>query len=241
MDITTPIHLELVRVPAGEFLMGSDSKTDQDASDDEQPQYRLSLPEFFIGKYPITNAQYAGFVTATHRKAPQHWEKGIIPSGKAEHPVGNVSWDDAADFCRWLSGATHRSFRLPSEAEWEKAARGSDGRIFPWGNPLPDEKRCNFGSKVGDTTPVGEYPDGVSPCGALDMAGNVWEWTGSIFKSYPYQPNDGREDPGSGAARVVRGGAYFDDEWLVRCAFRHYFDSLSVHRVIGFRVVSPGS
>ena len=118
----------------------------------------------------------------------------------------NVSWDDAVDFCRWLSEATHRSFRLPSEAEWEKAARGSDGRIYPWGNQAPDEKRCNFGTKVGDTTPVGKYPDGASPCGALDMAGNVWEWTGSIYKPYPYAPDDGREDPGSTAGACVARG-----------------------------------
>ena len=168
----------------------------------------LSLPEFYIGKVPVTNAQYAGFVKATRRKAPDHWEKGAIPAGKAEHPVVNVSWEDAVAFCRWLSEATRRSFRLPSEAEWEKAARGADGRIYPWGNQAPDEKRCNFGMKIGDTTPVGKYPDGASPCGALDMAGNVWEWTGSIFKPYPYAPDDGREDPGSRAQRVLRGGSF---------------------------------
>ena len=100
----------------------------------------MSLPEFFIGKYPITNAQYAGFVKATRRKAPERWQNGALPASKAEHPVVNVTWDDAADFCRWLSEATGRSFRLPSEAEWEKAARGSDGRIYPWGSQAPDEE-----------------------------------------------------------------------------------------------------
>ena len=212
-------------VPAGEFLMGSDPKVDKDACDDEQPQHQLFLPEFYIGKVPVTNAQYAGFVKATHRKAPDHWEKGAIPAGKAEHPVVNVSWQDAVDFCRWLSEATRRSFRLPSEAEWEKAARGTDGRIYPWGNQAPDEKRCNFGMKVGDTTPVGKYPDGASPCGALDMAGNVWEWTSSVYKPYPYAPNDGREDPGSRAARVLRGRLVHRlSAGCVRCACRYCYD-----------------
>ena len=115
----------------------------------------------------------------------------------------NVAWDDAVAFCRWLSKATHRSFRLPSEAEWENAARGSDGRLYPWGNQAPDEKRCNFGETVGDTTPVGKYPDGVSPCGALDMAGNVWEWTGSLKQPYPYQEQDGRNSLDADGARAL--------------------------------------
>jgi hypothetical protein len=134
LSITAPIHLELVRVPAGEFLMGSDPRVDKETEREERPQHKLFLPEFFIGKYPVTNAQYAGFVEATRRKAPAHWEKGAIPAGKVEHPVVNVSWKDAVHFCRWLSDAKRTSFWLPSEAEWEKAARGADGRIYPWGN-----------------------------------------------------------------------------------------------------------
>ena len=222
LTIESPVRPELVLVPAGEFLMGSDPRVDRDASGDEQPQHRLSLPEFYIGKVPVTNAQYAGFVQATRRKAPEGWRNEAFPAGKAEHPVVNVTWRDAVDYCRWLSEAMRRSFRLPSEAEWEKAARGSDGRIYPWGSQAPDEKRCNFGMKIGDTTPVGNYADGSSPCGALDMAGNVWEWMSSAYKPYPYDPNDGREDPGSGAARVVRGGSYVTDVWDVRCASRDY-------------------
>ena len=182
LTIKAPIWLELVLVPAGEFLMGSDPNVDPQAFAAEQPQHRLSLPEFYIGKVPVTNAQYAGFVMATNRKMPVDWAKGALPAGKAEHPVVNVSWNDAADFCRWLSEETHRSFRLPSEAEWEKAARGSDGRIYPWGNQPPDETLCNFGKRFGDTTPVGKYPNGASPCGALDLAGNIWEWTSSAYK-----------------------------------------------------------
>jgi len=115
LTITLPIHLELVQVPAGEFLMGSDPRVDKQAAGDEQPQHKLLLPEFFIGKVPVTNAQYASFVKAANRKAPTHWEKDVLPAGKAEHPVVNVSWQDAVDFCRWLSEATRRSFLLASE------------------------------------------------------------------------------------------------------------------------------
>ena len=238
LTITLPIHLELVQVPAGEFLMGSDPRVDKQAAGDEQPQHKLLLPEFFIGKVPVTNAQYASFVKAANRKAPTHWEKDVLPAGKAEHPVVNVSWQDAVDFCRWLSEATRRSFRLPSEAEWEKAARGGDGRIYPWGNQAPDEKRCNFGGKIGGTTPVGKYPSGVSPCGALDMAGNVWEWTSSAYKLYPYEPTDGREDPGGPAARVLRGGAFLNPAVNVRCAVRARHYPYDRDRDFGFRVVA---
>ena len=159
--------------------MGSDPKVDKDAFGDEQPQHRLYLPEFYIGKYPVTNEQYAAFVKATRQAAPQHWKNGQIPAGKENHPVVDVSWKDAVAFCRWLSQASGKTIRLPTEAEWEKAARGDDGRIYPWGDKPPTKELCNFGGNVGDTTPVGQYPAGASPCGALDMAGNVWEWTGA--------------------------------------------------------------
>ena len=195
LTITTSIHLELVRVPAGEFLMGSDPKVYKDASADEKPQHRLYLPEFYIGKYPVTNEQYAAFVKATRQTAPQYWKNGQIPAGKEGHPVVNVSWRDAIAFCQWLSQASSKAIRLPTEAEWEKAARGDNGRIYPWGNDPPTEKLCNFSRNVGDMTPVGQYPAGASPCGALDMAGNVWEWTGSLWGQnfsepefgYPYE------------------------------------------------------
>jgi hypothetical protein len=131
LTITSPIHLELVRVPAGEFLMGSDPAKDKDAEDAEQPQHRVYLSEFYIGKYPVTNVQYAAFVKATKHEEPVHWKPGKIPSGKENHPVVNVSWHDAVAFCQWLSRETGKAFRLPTEAEWEKAARGTDGRRWP--------------------------------------------------------------------------------------------------------------
>jgi formylglycine-generating enzyme required for sulfatase activity len=240
LTITSPIHLELVRVPAGEFLMGSDPEKDERAYDDEQPQHTIDLPEFAIGKYPITNAQYAAFVQATGHRAPKHWEKGEIPSGKGDHPVVYVSWDDAMAFCEWLSQETDKGFVLPSEAEWEKAARGTNGRIYPWGDEDPTADLCNFGKNVGDTTPVGNYsPKGDSPYGCADMAGNVWEWTRSLYKDYPYDSEDGREDldAGGDVRRVVRGGAFAYNTRVVRCAFRHRLDPNYRNRNYGFRVV----
>ena len=132
LTITSPIHLELVRVPAGEFLMGSDPKVDPRAYDNEKLQHRLILPEFYIGKYPVTNEQYAAFLKAARQVAPEHWENGKIPAGKESHPVVYVSCQDAIAFCRWLSQASGKSFRLPTEAEWEKAARGGlEGQFYP--------------------------------------------------------------------------------------------------------------
>jgi formylglycine-generating enzyme required for sulfatase activity len=240
LTITAPIHLELVRVPAGEFLMGSDPEKDEDAMDREQPQHTIDLPEFAIGKYPVTNAQYAAFVQATDHMTPKHWEDGEIPSGKEDHPVVNVSWEDAMDFCQWLSQETGKGFVLPSEAEWEKAARGTDGRIYPWGDEDPTADLCNVGKTFGDTTPVGNYsPKGDSPYGCADMAGNVWEWTRSLYGDYPYDPGDGREDldAGGDVRRVVRGGAFNSTVNGVRCAYRYRSSPYPCHFSYGFRVV----
>jgi formylglycine-generating enzyme len=237
LTIESPIHLELVRVPAGEFLMGSDPKVDKDASADEQPQHRLYLPEFYIGKYPVTNEQYAAFVKATRQTAPRHWGAGQIPVGRGNHPVTWVSWEDAVAFCQWLNRRPGRSWRLPTEAEWEKTARGDDGRIYPWGNDLPTKELCNFGGNVGDTTPVGQYPAGASPCGALDMAGNVWEWTGSLRQPYPYQAEDGRNAPDGKGWRVVRGGSWDYIQRHARCASRLWDLPDGFGTSFGFRVV----
>jgi formylglycine-generating enzyme required for sulfatase activity len=135
--------------------------------------------------------------------------------------VVHVSWDDAMGFCQWASQANGRHVSLPSEAAWEKAARGTDGRIWPWGNQPPDEARCNFDLNVGDTTPVGRYcPQGDSPYGYADMSGNVWQWTNSIFKGYPYDAQDGRESLKIRDHRVLRGGSFAYDQWSARCAYR---------------------
>ncbi len=237
LTITAPIHLELVRVSAGEFLMGSDPAKDEQARGNEQPQHIVRVSEFYIGKYPLTNVQYAAFVRATKREAPEHWKDGRIPSGKEDHPVVHVSWRDAVAFCKWLSQETCKSFRLPTEAEWEKAARGTEGRIYPWGDELPTDKLCNFDDSVGDTTPVGQYSSrGDSPYGCADMTGNVWEWTQSLFKDYPYQAGDGREDPSGSAGRVVRGGSFVGGQDRARSAYRGYRNPNSRNDYYGFRV-----
>jgi len=224
-----PFEPEMVLIPAGEFLMGSDPKVDKGAYDREQPQHSLILPDYYLARTPVTNAQYLAFVQGTDQRAPKHWKGGKPPSGKEDHPVVNVSWRDALAYCRWLARVTGRAYNLPSEAEWEKGARGGfppasggdrgGARIYPWGNEW-DLSLCNSseGGK-GDTTPVGAYPGGASPYGLLDMAGNVWEWTRtlwgkdsgeSVFK-YPYNTTDGREDleAGGSVLRVVRGGSFY--------------------------------
>ena len=236
---SSPIRLELVRVPAGEFLMGSDPAKDSLAQKDEQPQHHLVLPEFHIGKYPITNEQYAVVVKAKGVRAPDHWKHGRIPTGKEHHPVVNVSWDDALAFCDWLSQASGGTVRLPTEAEWEKAARGEEGRIWPWGNEW-DATRLNSGvAGLGNTTPVGQYsPGGDSPYGCADMAGNVWEWCSSLYRSYPYDADDGRENPKATDRRVLRGGAFHYVARNVRCAVRLWDLPDYCHWDFGFRVVS---
>jgi formylglycine-generating enzyme required for sulfatase activity len=237
-----PFEPELIHVPAGEFLMGSDPNKDKEARSDEQPQHRLHLPDYAIAKTPVTNAHYLAFVQDTGRSKPEHWKRGKPRKGKEDHPVVNVSWDDAVAYCNWLAETTGKGYRLPTEAEWEKAGRGADGRIFPWGNDPPDEERCNFGKYVGGTTPVGQYsPKGDSPYGCVDMAGNVWEWTLGVYKEYPYDPKDGREIPEASGPRVLRGGASGSDEGDVRCAPRNWFSPDLRNGYVGFRVVlAPG-
>lgn len=222
--VARDLTIEWITVPAGRFWMGSDD-ADPDAYDDEKPRHRLYLPGYQIGKYPVTNRQYAVFVRATGHRHPRHWENGRIPSGKGDHPVVWVSWSDAVAFCEWATRRAGHSIRLPTEAEWEKAARGPDGRRYPWGNRWLS-RRCNTEeAEIGDTTPVDRYPGGVSPYGVWDMIGNVWEWTSSARKPYPYRADDGRERMSSDDWHVLRGGAYWNSPAAARAASR----SLSRH------------
>jgi serine/threonine protein kinase len=244
-----PFEPEMILIPTGAFLMGSDPRKDKDTRDQEQPQHTLYLSEYYMAKTPVINAQYAAFVQATSYKQPQHWRDGKPPTGKENHPVVNISWHDAIAYCRWLAEATGKPYRLPSEAEWEKGARGSDGRIYPWGNQR-DAERCNVGKGLqGDTTPVGAYPKGASPYGLLDMAGNVWEWTQSLWGEdseepdfkYPYSADDGRENlmASDDVLRVVRGGSFDFSIRRVRCAYRGWSYPNLFSWNYGFRVVVP--
>jgi formylglycine-generating enzyme required for sulfatase activity len=175
-----PFEPEMILIPVGEFLMGSDPQQDENAFDHEQPQHRLALPDYYLAKTPVGHAQYRAFVLATGRKASYGWTNRIPPRGEEDHPVVNVTWYDAMNYCQWLSEVTGRNYGLPSEAEWEKGARGTGGRIYPWGNQW-DATRCNSKeSGLKKTISVHAYPQGASPNGVLDMAGNVCEWTRSL-------------------------------------------------------------
>ncbi|MEA3350413.1 MAG: formylglycine-generating enzyme family protein, partial [Chloroflexota bacterium] len=235
LTLTKPVEMELIRIPAGEFLMGSDENVDKHANINEQLQHRLHLPEYYIGKYPVTVAQIRPFVEKSGHKFEDY--SGSL-KGKPNHPVVRVSFKKAVAFCEWLSRESGQVFRLPSEAEWEKAARGTDGLIYPWGSEW-DPKRCNSEEGgVGDITHVGKYsPQGDSPYGCTDMAGNVWEWTRSLYRDYPYDPDDGREATDVGdSPRVVRGSSWIDNHGYARCAYRYrHFPRWS--DLYGFRVV----
>jgi formylglycine-generating enzyme required for sulfatase activity len=234
-----PFEPELVLILAGEFLMGSDPEKDKDTIGNEQPQRKLHLPDYNIAKTPVTNAQYEVFVEAAGHEPPEPWGAKKSSQGREDHPVCRVNWYDAVAYCQWLTEVSGKVYRLPSEAEWEKAARGTDGRIYPWGDKW-DVERCNTweGGK-NDTTPVGVYPQGASPYGLLDMAGNIWEWTRSLARKYPYDPTDGRESPKASGdvQRVARGGAWSRDRVCARCARRLWGNPNDKRHMIGFRVV----
>jgi formylglycine-generating enzyme required for sulfatase activity len=253
MEQKEPFEPEMALIPSGEFLMGSDPGEDKNAADNEQPQHTIFLPDYALGKTPVTNAQYSAFLKATGHKPPVHWK--ILfwrwrrpPFGRDEYPAVNVTWHDALAYCRWLAKVTGKPYRLPNEPEWEKGARGIDGRIFPWGDEW-DPDRCYMAEQVEKEhpIPVGQYPDGASPYGLLDVVGNVWEWTRSLWGksryapeyTYPYDPQDGRENllAGSAVRRVLRGASFYNDRTTARCAARYRYSPRNRFNSVGFRVV----
>jgi formylglycine-generating enzyme required for sulfatase activity len=231
----------MVYVPAGEFPMGS-YPNDPDASSDEKERHNLSLNAFWIDQTEVTNAQFRECVAAGHCQPPSGVtiatrDDYYTNAARQDHPVVHVTWSEASDYAEWVGG------RLPTEAEWEYACRGSDGSFFPWGDDVPDEDLLNYhqtsSSYAQKLKPVGSYPDGKSWCGALNLAGNVREWTQSLYQIYRYEAMDGREDPDKDGNRAIRGGAFYLDLRDVRCAKRwaagpngHSFD-------LGFRVSIP--
>jgi formylglycine-generating enzyme required for sulfatase activity len=244
--------LGFVRVPGGAFWMGSDPERDPEAKEwkNEQPPHEVDVPEFYIQRYPVTVAQFSTFVEQS-RYVPKNMRylKGVV-----NHPVVQVTWDDAMAYCAWLEnwlrekGPEGLHWRLeqgwrvslPSEAEWEKATRGADGRIYPWGDES-DADKANLEKVIGTTSPVGSFPGGSSPHGILDMSGNVWEWTRSLHRAYLYISQDGRENLQSRSSRVLRGGAFVNNRGYARCAFRNYLSPAVSDYGVGFRValVSP--
>jgi formylglycine-generating enzyme required for sulfatase activity len=228
-----------VLVPAGEFLMGS-AESKQVADDPDAPRHTVYLDAFRIDRVEVTNGMYAKCVAAGACKAPLVWGGGPSQDYQnpdlVNYPVTFVSWSDAQAYCQWAGG------RLPTEAEWEKAARGADGWLYPWGNQEPDPGRCNFrelGSTelIGELTPVGGYPAGASPYGALDMAGNADEWVADWFDPAYYKSSPSRNPagPDTGEERVVRGGNSNDLPWAVHAAWRWQSDPAERSARTGFR------
>lgn len=254
------LGIEMVAIPAGPFLMGEEARDGAGRIRlRATPQRQVTLDAFFISRHPITVGQYRVFADATgHPPPPVADDDGL--------PVARVSWHEAEGFCRWLSLRTGCEARLPTEAEWEKAARGTDGRTYPWGEAPPmspsakaavrrrsfvpaypwgEERvgltwRCNCANAVGGRSRVGSYPAGASPYGCLDMAGNVWEWCADWFDPEYYRcgPCENPTGPSAGRNRVIRGGAYDSAPDVVRCAARFYDrPGDEPFFAVGFRVV----
>jgi len=218
---------EMVLVPGGEYTMGSDNWWPK-----SQPEHKKSLEAFYIDKYEVTNRRYKNFVDATGRQSPRNWIEGRLPFEKEDHPVVYVTWPDAEAFCAW------EGKRLPTENEWEKAARGTDARTFPWGDKFSRYKANTPQLGNEDTMPVGSFEDGVSPYGTYDMAGNAWEWVQDWFQPYP-----GNKHPDENYGerfKVVRGGSWYDCTYY-KCGIsaptynRIFFHPRTVNNNFGFR------
>ncbi|MCU0285786.1 MAG: SUMF1/EgtB/PvdO family nonheme iron enzyme [Acidobacteria bacterium] len=231
IDVLNP---PMVPVKAGEFTRGSDEY------DDEKPVRQIYLDEYMMGKYPVTNAEFKGFILDGGYENKEYWtlegwqwrqEENISEPlywhdrkwNGPNFPVVGVSWYEAYAYAQWLSGKTGNDYRLPTEAQWEKAARGSRGFQYPWGNDF-DKDKCNSDEcGLGRTSPVGIFPDGKSPYGCLDMAGNVWEWCADWYEENYYKGSPARnpQGPAGGSNRVLRGGSWFSIGWICRAALRN--------------------
>ena len=201
----------MILIPAGPFTMGRN-----DGPDEEKPAHRVFLPAYYIDQNLVTWADYLPFIQAKGPAGPrgemyldtddpdakivQRGDAWVVEKGFDKFPASEMAWGGALAYCRW------KRKKLPTEAQWEKAARGADGRLYPWGNRKPSSEYLLLGDFRGQTAVVGSYPRGASPYGVNDMAGQVWEWTASLAIPYPYKPRDGRESLSAVDARVVRGG-----------------------------------
>jgi formylglycine-generating enzyme required for sulfatase activity len=222
-------------VPAGEFTMGSNED-----SDNRNQEHGVYLDAFYMDMYEVTNADYTACVEAGMCEQPHFTKSDFRPNyyGNPEfdnYPVIYIDWAMAKTYCEW------RGARLPAEAEWEKAARGTDGRSYPWGEGISCEQANYDGEAdtakfcVGETSEVGSYESGKSPYGLYDMAGNVFEWTSSINRSHPYDAADGREDPTRGGDRVIRGGSWNEDAHDLQVFYRSWIGPQYSESEIGIR------
>jgi|CXWL01.1.fsa_nt_gi formylglycine-generating enzyme required for sulfatase activity len=236
--ITLSNGMEFMRILAGKFWMGS-KRNNNWGDKDEYPRHIVDIPfDYWLARYPITNEQFNVYASTNGIKHPvDSWEK------KKEHPVVSVKWTEVIEYCLWLNDLLKTELssglvlRLPTEAEWEKAARGTDEREFPWGNDF-DKNKCNTSEAgKGNTTPVGFYsPQGDSPYSCRDMSGNVWEWTHSIYKEYPYMLNYVREYEKGSGSRVRRGGSFIYFNQAARCASRRDAVISYFQNDLGFRI-----
>jgi formylglycine-generating enzyme len=219
----------MVLVPAGEFTMGSEQ-----GDDDEQPVHRVGLDSFYLDTFEVTNGQFAKFVSAIQSEPPWGFADQETPVVHADRPVRWVNWLEATGYCLWVGK------RLPTEAEWEKAARGTDGRVYPWGNEPPTPVHAVFGLKEGgaDTvSPIGNRDKGMSPYGVHDLAGNLYEWVADWYDEavYTTQPTINPRGPAAGATKVQRGGSYINNPYRLRASFRTKGDPTEHDPNVGFR------
>lgn len=219
----------MVLVPAGEFTMGSD-----EGDEDEQPVHRVVLDSFYLDTFEVTNGRFAKFVEAIQSEPPWGFADHETPVVHAERPVRWVTWLEAMGYCLWAGK------RLPTEAEWEKAARGTDGRTYPWGNDPPTPAHAVFGLKEGGdetVSPIGNRDSGASPYGVHDLAGNLYEWVTDWYDDAFYQTTPSR-NPHGPVARTTkgqRGGSYINSPYRLRSAFRTKGDPTEHDPHVGFR------
>lgn len=242
--------IEMIPIPAGYFLMGSSEEEieilvndyklgDREFFEDETPQRRVYLDSFYISKYEIKNEQYEKFLKDNpDYEIPPYWNKENY--NHKNQPVVGISWYDALAYCNWLSEKTQKKYRLPTEAEWERSARGTDGQIFPWGNSLPDIQKANFMNQHNQPLSVKEKPGGISSTGTMNMAGNVWEWCYDWYDENCYKSSLQAKNPintSEGNEKVVRGGSWNYNAFYLRCAARFKFPPDVKRRDLGFRIV----
>ncbi len=227
-EITGKDGAPLVLVPAGVFTMGSDG-----GDDDEFPIHRVQLDAFYIDKFEVTNGQFAKFVDAIQSEPPWGFEDQDTPVIRADHPVRWVSWFEAVGYCFWAGR------RLPTEAEWEKAARGVDGRVYPWGNDHPTPVHAVY-NRLKTVSAIGTREIGKSPYGVYDLAGNLYEWVmdwyeADYYANFAYETGVNPRGPNSGTTKVQRGGSYANSSYRIRSSYRAKGDPLEQHQRVGFR------